>query len=194
MSGSPAVFIDRDGTLIQERHYLSDPDGVVLIPGTVEALEGFERCGFTVVVVTNQSGIARGLYSLEDYHRVAARLMNIFETAGVAPAGVEFCPHHPDDSGPCDCRKPDAGLYRRAAKRLDLDLAKSFYVGDKLSDVAVVSEVGGTGILVRTGYGREHEASVDDSVQVVDDLLAAARFVRGLADRSDSVDPKIAWE
>ena len=194
MNGRPAVFIDRDGTLIQERRYLADPEGVELIPGTIQALEEFGRIGLPVVVVTNQSGIAQGLYSLENYHEVAKRLHEVLETAGVAPAGVEYCPHHPDFSGPCDCRKPQAGMYERAGQRLGLDLAKSFYVGDKPSDVGVVAEVGGTGVLVRTGYGRDHEDTLDPAVHVVDDLLAAARLIRVLINTAVSVDPKMLLE
>jgi D-glycero-D-manno-heptose 1,7-bisphosphate phosphatase len=177
------VFVDRDGTLIQERSYLADPDGVALIPGAIAALEVFARCDLPVVLVTNQSGIARGLYSLEDYHRVAERLMHILSAAGVPPAAVEYCPHHPEFSGLCECRKPSAGMHRRAAVNLDLDLERSFYIGDKLSDVAVVAQVGGTGILVRTGYGMDHEDNVNPGVRVVDDLLEAANLIVSAVDQ-----------
>lgn len=183
MSGRPGVFVDRDGTLIEERRYLSDPEAVTLISGTVQALEEFRRAGLPVVVVTNQSGIARGLYSLEDYHAVAARLVEILERADVPVAAVEYCPHHPDHpdhsnpGGRCDCRKPGTGMYRSAAKHLGLDLARSWYIGDKYSDVEPAVSLGGTGVLVRTGYGHEHEFAVDASVHVVDDLRAAARLI-----------------
>jgi D-glycero-D-manno-heptose 1,7-bisphosphate phosphatase len=182
MGGRPAVFVDRDGTLIRERSYLSDPKDVELIPGAVTALEMFARCDLPVVLVTNQSGIARGLYSLEDYHRVAERLMDILSAAGVPPAAAEYCPHHPEFSGSCECRKPSAGMHRKAAVHLDLDLERSFYIGDKLSDVAVAGQVGGTGILVRTGYGRDHEANVTPGVRVVDDLLDAAKLIASAVD------------
>lgn len=177
MSGRAAVFLDRDGTLIQERTYLADPEGVELVPGAVEALQKFEHAGLPVVIVTNQSGIARGLYSVQDYHAVAARLVEVLEAEGVPVTAVEFCPHHPDESGPCDCRKPATGMYRRAADRFGLDLAQSWYIGDKRSDVEMARSLGGTGVLVRTGYGRDHETDVDSSVHVVDDLLAAAALI-----------------
>jgi D-glycero-D-manno-heptose 1,7-bisphosphate phosphatase len=202
MPGRPAVFIDRDGTLIQERSYLADPAGVELIPGTVKALKEFGRVNLPVVIVTNQSGIARGLYSLEDYQRVAERLLAVLEAEGVAPAGVEHCPHHPDFSGFCDCRKPGAGMHRRAAAHLDLDLTRSFYIGDKRADVDVAAEFGGTGVLVRTGYGRDHAVGIKEGVHVVDDLHAAAQLIARLieapteapSEAPTSVDPKIDLE
>jgi D-glycero-D-manno-heptose 1,7-bisphosphate phosphatase len=173
----PAVFVDRDGTIIQERSYLADPAGVALVPGTVSALSDLRAAGFPVVIVTNQSGIALGLYGESDYHAVAARLVRVLADAGVPPSGVEYCPHHPDVTGPCDCRKPATGMHRRAAVALGLDPARSYYVGDKLTDVLPALALGGRGILVRTGYGREHEGAVPEGVRVVDDLRAAADMI-----------------
>jgi D-glycero-D-manno-heptose 1,7-bisphosphate phosphatase len=173
----PAVFIDRDGTLITERSYLAHPDGVELVPGAVEALAALRRAGFALVTVTNQSGIARGLYREADYRAVADRLAELLRDAGVTPDDVQYCPHHPDVTGPCDCRKPGTGMYVRAAARLGLDPAASWYVGDKLTDVLPAIALGGRGILVRTGYGSEHERSVPPGVRVADDLGAAARLI-----------------
>jgi D-glycero-D-manno-heptose 1,7-bisphosphate phosphatase len=182
----PAVFIDRDGTIIRERSYLADPAGVELVPGTIDALKALRAAGWPHVIVTNQSGIARGLYAESDYHRVAARLQEVLEQAGVPPEATYFCPHHPDVTGPCDCRKPATGMYRRAAASHGLDLSRSVYVGDKLTDVLPASTLGGHGILVRTGYGREQEALVAPEVTVVEDLAAA---VRHILDTRDAVDP-----
>jgi D-glycero-D-manno-heptose 1,7-bisphosphate phosphatase len=173
----PAVFIDRDGTLISERSYLADPDGVKLIPGAVEALAALRAAGFALVTVTNQSGIALGLYRESDYHAVADRIAHELDEAGVPPDDVQYCPHHPDVTGPCDCRKPATGMYMRAAALLGLDPAASYYVGDKLTDVLPATTLGGRGILVRTGYGREHEGDVPPGVRVVDDLRAAAALI-----------------
>lgn len=180
MSGSTArsaVFLDRDGTIIRERSYLADPEGVELVPGTLEALGALRDAGIPYVIVTNQSGIARGLYSEDDYRAVAARLQEILEDAGVPPEATRYCPHHPEMTGPCDCRKPDTGMHRSAAAEHGLDLARSFYVGDKTSDVEPARTLGGSGILVRTGYGREHERDVGRDVEVVDDLHAAVRLI-----------------
>jgi len=183
MDGTPAVFIDRDGTLIQERAYLADPEGVVLVPGALAALRALREAGRPYAIVTNQSGIARGLYGEAEYHAVAARLETILEEAGVAPAATAYCPHHPDITGPCACRKPGTGMYRQVAEQAGLALAGSYYVGDKITDVLPARELGGRGLLVRTGYGREQEASAPPDVVVVDDLAAAVRHVLEQAGR-----------
>ena len=177
------MFLDRDGTLIQEREYLADPDALEFVPGALEALERLRSAGMPYVVVTNQSGIARGLYTLDDYHRVNDRMLERLKEAGVPPLDVKFCPHHPDFTGDCECRKPATGMYRDAATEHGLDPTRSFYVGDKPTDVQPAAELGGAGILVRTGYGAESEAEVERRVAVVDDVSAAIDLVLG------SVDP-----
>lgn len=176
-SSRPAVFLDRDGTVMEEREYLADPAGVRLVPGAAEAIRILRAAGFAVVVVTNQSGIARGLYREEDYRAVAARLDEVLQAAGAPVDATYYCPHHPDHTGACDCRKPAPGMYRRAARELGLDLTRSWYVGDKPSDVEPAQALGGRGVLVRTGYGRASEADVAGDVEVVDDVLGAARRI-----------------
>jgi len=177
MQGRPAVFLDRDGTLIVERHYLADPDGVHLVPGAAEALAELSEAGFALVTVTNQSGIALGLYSEEDYHAVARRLEAVLEGAGVRVDATEYCPHHPEVSGPCRCRKPGTEMHRRAAARLGIDLEASYYVGDKLTDVLPAAELDGQGILVRTGYGTEHEGTEPPGTWVAADLAEATHLI-----------------
>ena len=172
-----AVFLDRDGTLIQERDYLAEPDGVSLLPGVPEALHLLGGAGFALVVVTNQSGIARGLYTLDDYHAVAHRLDEELRRTGVEVDATYFCPHHPEFTGPCECRKPNRGMYVQAATELGLDLSNSYFVGDRQKDVVPAVTLGGTGILVRTGYGPEEELAVEDGTIVVDSLLDAARLI-----------------
>ena len=172
-----AVFIDRDGTLIVERSYLADPEGVHLVPGATSALADLRAAGLALVTVTNQSGIALGLYTQADYEAVAARLDAVLTEAGTPVDRTEHCPHHPDVTGRCDCRKPSTGMHRRAAAALGLDLSRSYYVGDKVTDVLPATELRGQGILVRTGYGREHERSVPEGTWVVDDLRAAADLI-----------------
>lgn len=183
MSLRPAVFLDRDGTLIAEKDYLADPAGVEVIPGTYEALAELRAAGFLLVTVTNQAGIARGYYTEDDYHAVAARLDARLAAAGVPVDDTRFCPHHPDHTGPCDCRKPATGMHRAAAAELGIDLRASYYVGDKPSDVLPALELGGQGILVRTGYGRAHEHEVPEGVRVVDDLISAVPLIRHDAGR-----------
>jgi D-glycero-D-manno-heptose 1,7-bisphosphate phosphatase len=177
MTPRPAVFVDRDGTIILERSYLSDPEGVRLVPGAASALAELRAAGLALVTVTNQSGIALGLYTEADYRAVAARIDAELEESGAPVDATEHCPHHPDVTGPCDCRKPATGMHRRAAAALGIDLARSYYIGDKVTDVLPAVELGGQGILVRTGYGRDQEAAVPDGTWVADDLRSAADII-----------------
>lgn len=176
-----AVFLDRDGTIMTERSYLADPDGVALVPGAIGALTDLKEAGFALVTVTNQSGIVRGLYTEDDYHAVAARLNEVLADGGVVVDRTEYCVHHPEVTGPCACRKPATGMHLRAAAALGIDPRRSYYIGDKATDVIPAVELQGQGILVRTGYGREHEDAVPPGTWVADDLRAAADLI--LADR-----------
>jgi D-glycero-D-manno-heptose 1,7-bisphosphate phosphatase len=173
----PAVFLDRDGTIIVESDYLADPAGIVLVPGATAALRELAAQGFALIIVTNQSGIARGLYHEEDFQAVQQRLDELLRAEGVEIDAVYHCPHHPDFSGPCDCRKPGPGMYRQAQRNLDIDLARSAYVGDRVKDVEPAGIFGGLGVLVRTGYGVREEATLPEGQLVVDDLSAAAKII-----------------
>lgn len=185
-----AVFADRDGTIIEDHHYIADPARVTLIPGAAEALLRLRGMGFALVIVTNQSGIGRGLYTLADYHRVAAEVERQLSGAGIVMDGTYFCPDAPGGDPDKTCRKPSPVIYRRAAADLGLATAGSYYIGDKRSDVLPARTLGGTGILVRTGHGAEHEPEVGESFQVVDDLAAAAALIERLeSGRSPFVDP-----
>lgn len=177
----PAAFLDRDGTVIVERHYLSDPDQVELVPGAAAAMRALRDAGYALVIVTNQSGIARGLYTEAAFRAVQDRLESILAAEGVALDGVYHCPHHPDFSGPCECRKPGLGMYRRAARELGLDLARSVYVGDRIKDVVPARILGGIGVLVRTGYGADEAERVPAGIEIAADLAAAAGVVLGSA-------------
>jgi D-glycero-D-manno-heptose 1,7-bisphosphate phosphatase len=149
-AGRRAAFLDRDGTLIEDRHYLADPAGVSLMPGAAAAVRELNEAGMAVVVVTNQSGIARGHFSEADYERVRARVVELFAGAGARIDATYHCPHHPELTGPCACRKPGTLLYERAAAELGLDPARSLYVGDRWRDVAPALALGGVGVLVAT--------------------------------------------
>lgn len=144
----PAAFLDRDGTIVEDVHYLSRPDQLVLVPDATRALRRLHDAGVPVVIVTNQSGIARGMLSEADYAAVARRLDAMLAEAGVPAAGTYHCPHHPDFTGPCACRKPGVLLYQRAAAELALDPARSLFAGDRWRDVAPALRLGGTGVLV----------------------------------------------
>lgn len=172
--GRPAAFIDRDGTVIRETEYLADPDDVELLPGAVGGLRALAAAGYTLVIITNQSGIARGYYDEAAYEAVDRRVRALLEAAGAPVSGSYHCPHHPDFTGPCDCRKPAAGLFLRAAAELTLDPRRSLFIGDRLRDVAPARALGGRAFLVRTGYGEEEAARVEEDVVVCADLAAVA--------------------
>src|SRR5690349_1239017 len=164
MSPRPAVFLDRDGTIIEESGYLDRLERLVFFPFSVDAIRVLNRAGFAVVVITNQAGIARGIVKpsfVDEAHRfMAARV----EAGGARIDGFYFCPHYPSGTVPefvrvCDCRKPAGGMLRKAAAELQLDLAASCGVGDRWHDVAAATSVGARGVLVRTGLGRREEAA-----------------------------------
>ena len=175
--GRPVAFLDRDGTVIHDPHYLADPERVELIRGAAGAIRRLREAGLAVVLVTNQAGIARGLYTEAEYRAVAARVIDVLRDAGAAVDATYHCPHHPDIDGACDCRKPATGLYLRAAREHDLDLGDSYCVGDKLTDVEPARSMGGQGILVRTGFGTAEEASLPSGVLAADDLAAAVELI-----------------
>ncbi len=188
-----AAFVDRDGTIVEERRYLADPAKVSLIEGSTAALRRMKDLGLAIVLVTNQSGIGRGLYTLADYQRVAAEVERRLAEEGVAMDATRFCPDPPGGDPDSTCRKPSTAMHRSAAAQLGLCLASSYYVGDKISDVLPAAETGGTGILVRTGYGRRSEPEAPPGVHVMDDLAAASLLVERLEAedaRASSLDPR----
>lgn len=151
MRARPAAFLDRDGTIIRDGNYLRDPADIIMLPGAPGAIRRLNERGIAVVVVTNQSGIARGLLSEADYEAVRARLDALLGREGAHIDASYMCPHHPDASGPCECRKPGIGLYRRAIAEHALDPARSLFVGDRMRDVTPAAAFGGTGILLLVG-------------------------------------------
>jgi D-glycero-D-manno-heptose 1,7-bisphosphate phosphatase len=142
-----AVFLDRDGTIIEDTHYLSRPDQVRLIEGAAEAIARVNALLIPVIVVTNQSGIARGLLTADDHEAITARLDDLLREQGAHIDGSYFCPHLPEDG--CECRKPGTLLYRNAAHDFpEIDLSRALYIGDRLRDVEPALALGGTGVLV----------------------------------------------
>lgn len=171
-----AVLLDRDGTVIVERHYLHDPEQVVLEVGVGEALKSLQRAGLKLVIITNQSGVGRGYFDLAAVVAVNQRVDKLLAAEGVIIAGWYICPHVPADE--CECRKPRAGLARAAAKDLRIDLTRSWIVGDKLSDVNVASLVGSQAALVATGHGQmEREAAKAAGHLVFETMSDVADFV-----------------
>lgn len=143
-----AVFLDRDGTIIEDTHFIRRPDDVRLLPGAAAAIAALNHKRIPVIVVTNQSGIARGFVTEADYEAVRGRLDDLLSPEGARIDRSYHCPHHPDVTGPCDCRKPATKLFRDAMRDFGLSPTKVAYVGDRWRDVAVAKELGGRGILV----------------------------------------------
>jgi D-glycero-D-manno-heptose 1,7-bisphosphate phosphatase len=177
VGGRRAVFVDRDGTIIREREYLADPAGVELLPAAAAGLAELSEGGFAIVIVTNQSGIARGLFDEAAYRAVQDEVVAALSRHGVPVLDSYHCPHHPDYSGRCECRKPAEGLFRRAAEEHDIDLAASAYVGDRLRDVEPALSFGGLAVLLRTGYGVEEAERAPAWIDVADDLAEAAGMI-----------------
>lgn len=161
MTRPSGVFMDRDGTIIEDPGYLADPDGVRLIPGAAEGVAQLNAAGIPVVVVTNQSGIARGLYGWDQYRAVKARLDTLLARFGARIDATYVCPHHPSVTGPCTCRKPASRLFTEAAEALRIDLGQAIWIGDRMSDVEPALAFGGTGVLVLTGKGAGHAAEAE---------------------------------
>ena len=148
MTQRPALFVDRDGTIIHDAHYLHDASQVVLLPGAVDFLRAFADAGWLIVVVTNQSGIALGKVTEQNYLAGRARLDELLAEQGITLSVTKHCPHHPDVSGPCRCRKPGTLMYEQARDALGIDFTASVFVGDRWRDVAPALELGGRGFLI----------------------------------------------
>ena len=154
----PALFLDRDGVVIVDRNYLSDPDQVELIDGVAETMRAAAAAGYLLIGVSNQSGLGRNLFTGRELTLVLNRLDEILLNNGTGFDGFYYCPHAPEDQ--CECRKPQTGLLEEAAETCAWDASRSWVVGDKTSDVtlAVAARMGG--ILVRTGHGHDYESEV----------------------------------
>lgn len=174
-----AVFLDRDGVIIEEEHYLSDPDKIRLIPGAVEAIKRLRDAGYLAVVTTNQAGVARGYYEEADAVKVNERLKLMLESAGAGLDGIYMCPHHPDHSGDCYCRKPAPGMLLQAIKDLNIDCADSYMIGDKMSDIGAADAAGcADAFLVLTGHGQEHEArAIQANKKITASIVEAVDYI-----------------
>jgi D-glycero-D-manno-heptose 1,7-bisphosphate phosphatase len=182
-----AVFLDRDGTVIEEVGYLSDLKQLRLIPGAAASIRRLNEAGLKVVLVTNQSGVARGYFTeafVRQTHELLGKMLGL---EGARFDGIYYCPHHPKagDSpytGACDCRKPGTGMLEQAARELDIDVKASFVVGDKWSDVELGQRAGAHAILVRSGYapddpGNARPARLSDPEFIAETLTEAADWI-----------------
>ena len=173
----PAALLDRDGTIIVDDHYIADPARVALLPGAAEAIRLLAAKGVPSIVCSNQSGIARGLVSLEQYRAVRLRVDALLEAEGATLLDSFVCPHHEQFTGPCACRKPGTLMFERAAAVHSLDLGRSFFAGDKHRDVAPAVRFGARAFLVRSpDTPDEHVTRARaEGADVADSLLDAAR-------------------
>jgi D-glycero-D-manno-heptose 1,7-bisphosphate phosphatase len=175
-----AVFLDRDGTINEEVGYLDRIDKLKLFPNAAEAIRIINESGMKAVVITNQSGIARGYFTEEFVGTVHAHIQKILRERGAFVDAFYYCPHHPTEGigaylQPCSCRKPEAGMLIAASEDMDIDLVKSYTVGDMSKDIQVAGKVGAKGVLVKTGYGLntiEKDFTPDSAEAVRPDYIA----------------------
>jgi D-glycero-D-manno-heptose 1,7-bisphosphate phosphatase len=186
MKITPAIFIDRDGTINEDIGYASHPDELNIYSFAAEAIRLINEAGLKVIVVTNQSGIARGLYDEAMLASIHEKLTGELERGGARIDAIYFCPHHPrigdqNYKKDCACRKPRIAMLEQAAREHHINLAKSFVIGDKASDINLASNAGAQGVLVMTGYGGETLANMERfpcyPAMVAEDLLAAVQLI-----------------
>ena len=185
-----AVFIDRDGTINEDIGYVSSPEDLIIYPWAAEAIRLVNESGMKAIVITNQSGIARGLYTEETLHNIHGRLRDELARDGAQLDGIYYCPHHPrigDDRYRqfCECRKPHPGMLLQAAREHNVDLSRSFVIGDKSSDMNLATNAGAKGVLVLTGYGRATQEDSErwpcDRELEAGNLLEAVRLILDIA-------------
>lgn len=178
----PVIILDRDGTVVFDRHYLGDPEGLEFLPAAVTGLRKLHTMGCRFIIITNQSGIGRGILTLEQVKRVNAGLEMMMDTIGAPVTDTYFCPHAPDAN--CDCRKPATKLLLRAAAEHDFDPAQCIVIGDKPSDIEMGKNVGAKTILITTSeftHGIDSRADI-----VVHDLNEAAQWIQSIQSRSSA--------
>ena len=180
MSGRRAAFLDRDGTIIYDSEDIKRPEEVFLLAGAGDAIRRLNEADIPVIVVTNQSGIARGVFTEADYESVRGRLEQLLAAEGAHIEASYHCPHHPDFTGPCPCRKPGTLLYEQATAEHGLDPSRSWFVGDRFRDVSPALHFGGEGFLTPSGTTtKEDLANATGVVAVVESLAVAVDRILG---------------
>lgn len=177
-----AVFMDRDGTITEELGYLKEPEKLRLIPRSGEAIRLLNKKRILAIVVSNQSGVARGYFTEKTVRETHKRLEELLNEKGAHLDSTYYCPHHPEFGPPkyrkdCSCRKPKPGMLEKAAKRFNLDLKKCCIIGDKVEDIKLAHNVGAKGILVLTGYGRRSKSKKIDPNHTAKDLYHAVKWI-----------------
>jgi histidinol-phosphate phosphatase family protein len=169
------VFLDRDGTLLEDPGYLHRLEDYALLPGVIEGLQALAEAGCRLVIISNQSGIGRGYYAEADFRRLTDHLLADLASHGIRIEGTYFCPHRPDEG--CHCRKPATGMLERAQSELGVELAASWVVGDMPSDVELARRAGCRSVFVLTGHGAERRGDIPPDVPVAADLREAAEII-----------------
>lgn len=174
-----AVFLDRDGTIMEDAHYIKSPDQVRLIPGAAAAVRRINDAKVPAIVVTNQSGIARGIFKLEDYEAVRAQFEALLEAEGAHIDASYYCPHHPSVPGACDCRKPATGLFEAALRDFRLGPANVAYIGDRWRDVVASKKLGGRGIMISSPMTTEEDRrkAQEDGIETAASLKDAVEML-----------------
>ena len=174
-----AVFLDRDGTIMEDAHYIKSPDQVRLIPGAAAAVKWINDAGVRAIVVTNQSGLARGKFKPEDYEAVRKHFEALLAAEGAHIDASYFCPHHPSITGPCDCRKPATGMFEDAIRDFKLDPDNVAYVGDRWRDVVASKKLGGRGIMIESHMTTDDDRrkAREDGIETAPNLKAAVEML-----------------
>lgn len=178
-----AVFIDRDGTIVEDVGYMSSPDQIKFIDGSIEAIKMLNESGYKVVIISNQAGVARGILTESALQTIDKTIKKNILNGGAYIDANYYCPHHPEHGTnhykrECDCRKPNPGMIKKAEKDLSIDLSESFMIGDKAIDLESGWKAGTKAILVLTGYGKDEKNKVDGGADhIAGDLLEAARWI-----------------
>ncbi|MFX1303244.1 MAG: D-glycero-beta-D-manno-heptose 1,7-bisphosphate 7-phosphatase [Promethearchaeota archaeon] len=152
-----AIFLDRDGVINKEVNYLSKPNDFEFIEGSIDALKILKQKGYLIIVITNQAGIAKGFFTEETLESIHSKMTRILKQNNIELDGIYYCPHHPEFTGPCDCRKPKPGMILKAQLKYNIDLNNSYMVGDTLNDIETGKSARCKTILVLTGYGKEEQ-------------------------------------
>jgi D-glycero-D-manno-heptose 1,7-bisphosphate phosphatase len=180
MNENKCVFLDRDGVLIEDTGYLKNPSDIVIMPGSIEAMAALKSNGFLLIIVTNQAGIAKGFFTMDDLAAVNSRLIKIYEDNGIAIDDLYFCPHHEKGTAEpynikCSCRKPEPGMVLRGVEKFNIDTGKSFMVGDKDSDILLARNSGLKSFYIRNPMYKHDENVAPDFY--VKDLKEAAEII-----------------
>jgi len=183
-----AVFLDRDGTLMEDAHYIKSPKQVRLLPGAAAAVKRINEAKIPAIVVTNQSGIARGIFTVEDYEAVRSQFESLLNAEGAHIDASYYCPHHPSVTGPCSCRKPGTKMFEDAIGDFHLNPANVVYIGDRWRDVVAARRLGGRGIMIASPMTTEEDRRLaqEDGIETAHSITDAVSLLFDLPDRDKS--------